>query len=91
MDVNGLEDSSVAYVSPSELASKLGISPNTVGRAARRAGCGIYTHGGTRLAALHPTDVPRVRAAVHATSGNPMWIATRGKRPNARRGKKKPV
>ena len=74
-----MEKSNVPYVSPSELANKLGISPNTVGRAARRVGLGIYTHGGKRLAALHPADVPKVRAAVHETSGNPVWIAARGK------------
>lgn len=80
-----MEKSDVPYVSPSELANKLGISPNTVGRAARRVGCGIYTHGGKRLAALHPADVPKVRAAVHETSGNPVWIATRGKGPHAKK------
>ena len=86
-----MESENVAYVSPSELAVKLGISPNTVSRAARRVGCGIYTNGGKRLAALHPADVPRVKSAVHDSAGNPVWIATRGKGPHARRGKKKPA
>lgn len=80
-----MEIPSVPYVSPSELAHELGISPNTVGRAARRTGCGVYTHGGKRLAALHPSDVPKIRAAVHETSGNPIWIASRGKGPHARK------
>ncbi len=75
-----METTSVVFVSPTELARSLGISPNTVGRAARRVGCGIYTHGGQRLAALHPAEVGKVKAAVHETSGNPVWIAEGRKR-----------
>lgn len=70
-----MEQQPVAFFSPSELAAKWGISPNTVGRAARRAGLGIYTHGGNRLAALHPAEAAKVKAFVHDTSGNPVWIA----------------
>lgn len=79
-----MENKIVAYISPSELAASLKISPNTVTRAARRAGVGVYTYGGKRLAAVHPSDVPRLKAAIHETSGNPTWIATRGKGPHSR-------
>lgn len=79
-----METERVAYISPSELAAKLKISPNTVGRAARRAGVGIYTYGGKRLAAVHPSEVEKLKAAVRESAGNPDWIATRGKGPHSR-------
>jgi hypothetical protein len=82
-----VEKKPVPYISPSELAIKLGCSPNTIGRAARRAGCGIYTHGGNRLAALHPDEVAKVRLCVHETSGNPVWIAAGRTTAKARRRK----
>jgi hypothetical protein len=78
-----VESANVPYLSPVEVAEKLGCSINTVGRAARRAALGVYTHGGKKLAALHPNELARLRTHVHATSGNPVWIAA--KRPTKRR------
>jgi len=75
-----MEREVVPYLSPIEAAEKLGCSPNTIGRAARRASVGVYTHGGQKLAALHPRDVASLKAVVHATSGNPVWIAAARKR-----------
>lgn len=70
-----METAKVPYLSPTEVATKLGVSVNTIGRAARKAGCGVYTNGGSKLVALHPSDVTALRTHVHATSGNPVWIA----------------
>ena len=70
-----VEKENVPYLSPVEAAEQLGCSINTVGRAARRAAIGVYTHGGKKLAALHPKELARLRTHVHATSGNPVWIA----------------
>jgi DNA-binding MurR/RpiR family transcriptional regulator len=70
-----MENANVPYLSPTEVATKLGVSVNTVGRAARKAGCGVYTHGGVKLAAVHPTEVASLKTHIHETSGNPVWIA----------------
>jgi len=70
-----VENQNVPYLSPTEVATKLGVSVNTIGRAARKAGCGVYTHGGDKLAALHPAEVASLKTHIHATSGNPAWIA----------------
>jgi DNA-binding MurR/RpiR family transcriptional regulator len=70
-----MESEPVIYFTSSEAAERLGCSVKTVTRAARRAGIGVFVHGGNRLAALHPTDLKRMQAVIHATSGNPDWIA----------------
>jgi hypothetical protein len=69
--------SAVVYLSSVEAAAKLGCAVKTVTRAARAARCGVYTNGGTRLAAISPLDLPRLRPHIHASSGNPVWIAAK--------------
>jgi len=65
----------VVYLSPIEVATRLGVSTNTIGRAARRAKCGVYTHGGNKLAAISSAEVASLRSHINETSGNPVWIA----------------
>ena len=79
-----MEKKIVVYLTSSEAAEKLGCSVKTVTRAARRAGVGVFVHGGNRLAALHPSDLTRMKSVIHESSGNPDWIATRGKGPHSR-------
>jgi len=83
MKENGVEKKPVVYLTSHEAAEKLGCSVKTVTRAARRAGCGVFVHGGNRLAALHPADLGKMKTVIHATSGNPVWIAA-GKAKKAR-------
>lgn len=82
-----MEKEQVVYLTSHEAAEKLGCSVKTVARAARRAGCGVFVHGGNRLAALHPSDLVRMKAVIHETSGNPIWIAAAAekKKPARRR------
>lgn len=80
-----MEKKPVAYLTSHEAAEKLGCSVKTVTRAARRAGVGVFVHGGNRLAALHPADLAKMKSHIHETSGNPVWIATRGKGPHAKK------
>lgn len=75
-----MEKKPVAYLTSHEAAEKLGCSVKTITRAARRAGVGVFVHGGNRLAALHPADLTKMRSVIHPTSGNPDWIAARGKK-----------
>jgi hypothetical protein len=65
------------YLSTSEVAEKIGCSVNTVSRVAKARGVGVYASG--RLVAIDPIDYQTVRAGVHPTSGNPDWIAAKGK------------
>lgn len=74
MKGNGVERDPVVYLTSQEAATKLGCCVKTITRAARRAGCGVYVHGGSRLAALHPSDVAKLKSVIHETSGNPNWI-----------------
>ena len=69
------------YLSAAEVAKRLGCSPNSISRAAKSAGVGVIAGG--RLVAIAPDDVSKVSAFVHATPGNPVWIA--GKRPQTAR------
>lgn len=77
-------ESDVVYISCGEAARRLGCSPNTIGRAARRGRIGVFVEGG-RLAALPLQDLPRLKPLIHETSGNPVWIATRGKKLRAKK------
>lgn len=88
MKENGVESEPVVYLTSHEAAEKLGCSVKTITRAARRAGCGVFVHGGNRLAALHPTDLLRMKAVIHDTSGNPLWIAAAVEKKPVRRRKK---
>lgn len=83
-----METKQVAYLSSHEAAEKLGCSVKTVTRAARRAGVGVYVHGGGRLAALHPADLAKMRSHIYGEAGNPVWIATRGKGPHSKARKR---
>jgi excisionase family DNA binding protein len=65
------------YLSTSEVAEKIGCSVNTVSRVAKARGLGVYASG--RLVAIDPVDCQTLRAGVHPTSGNPDWIASKGK------------
>lgn len=62
------------YISRGEAGRRLGVSPNTVARAARRAGVGIFIENG-RLAALSLEDLVAIKPHIHESSGNPDWIA----------------
>lgn len=83
-----MESEPVVYLTSSEAAEKLGCCVKTVTRAARRAGIGVFVHGGNRLAALHPSDLVRMKAVIHETSGNPLWIASAAEKKPTRRRKK---
>jgi hypothetical protein len=73
-------DEQVVYISGQEAAKRLGVAPITISRVARRTGIGVFVEDG-RLAALATTDLPRLKPFIHATSGNPVWIAAKKKRP----------
>lgn len=72
-----MEKSDVVYISGQEAARRLGCAPITVSRIARQHRIGIIVEDG-RLAALATTDLLRLKPLLHATPGNPAWIATRG-------------
>jgi len=72
-------DEKVVYISGQEAAKRLGVAPVTVSRVARRHSIGIIVEDG-RLAALATTDLLRLKPLLHETSGNPVWIANRGKK-----------
>lgn len=57
----------------SEIARRLGVSVNSVTRAARKQGVGVYAGG--RLLGVKPSDVAALKPIMHATPGNPGWIA----------------
>jgi hypothetical protein len=63
----------VVYISGREAARRLGVSSISVSRAARREHIGIVVEGG-RVAAIAVPDLPRLRASIRSTSGNPDWI-----------------
>lgn len=67
----------IEYLTASEAARELGVSVNSIGRAAREKRIGIFAGG--RLVAIAPGDLPAIKTAMHATPGNPNWIAARGK------------
>lgn len=79
----------VVYISGQEAARRLGVSPITISRVTRKSRIGIFVEDG-RLAAVSVADLPRLRSHIHATPGNPVWIAAgaeKRKRPVARRKK----
>jgi hypothetical protein len=84
MEVNGMGDDAVVYISGQEAAKRLGVAPITVSRVARRTGIGVFVEDG-RLAALATTDLPRLQPHIHETSGNPLWIAAAKKKPRRKR------
>lgn len=78
----------IEYLTASEAARRLGVSVNSIGRAAREKSIGIFAGG--RLVAVHPADIERLKPALHSTPGNPNWIAARGKKLTARRTARAP-
>jgi len=78
-----MKDDDVVYISGQEAAKRLGCAPITVSRIARQHSIGVIVEGG-RLAALATTDLPRVKAHLHATRGNPDWIAAAKAKPRTR-------
>lgn len=82
-----MEREPVVYLTSHEAAEKLGCSVKTITRAARRVGCGVFVHGGNRLAALHPSDLKRMKEVIQPSSGNPLWIAAAADKKPARRRK----
>lgn len=69
--------------SQTEVAKMLGVSGNTVGRAARRAGVGVYDHTG-KLLCLLDGQLGALKSEIRGEVGNPNWIATRGTGPHSR-------
>ena len=63
------------YLTATEVAKRLGCSTNSVGRAAREAGVGVLAGG--RIVAVAPEDVSKLSRLIHATPGNPVWIAAK--------------
>jgi len=74
------------YVNATTAAKMLGCSRSSVCRAAKNYGIGIFTNG--RLAALAKGDLSQIKSHVHETSGNPQWIAARGRKTRKTRRKK---
>ena len=68
----------IQCLTASEIARSLGVSVNSVTRAARQQGVGVYAGSG-RLLGVSQSDVAGLRPIMHATPGNPGWIAARKK------------
>ena len=49
-------------------------------------GLSLDAAGRARLKSLAATDLPRLQPFIHATSGNPVWIAAAKKKPRRKRG-----
>jgi len=80
MKANGQTgDSTVVYFSTLEAAKRLRCAPPTVRRIAKAKGVGIRVEG-NRLVALTANDLAAIKPHVHETSGNPVWIASRGRK-----------
>ena len=78
-------DEKVVYISGQEAAKRLGVAPITVSRVAKRTGIGVFVENG-RLAALATNDLAILKPHIHASSGNPLWIAAA--KPKARKRRK---
>ena len=63
------------HVSASAAAKLLGCSRSSICRAAKKNKLGVFA--GDRLAALSTEDVEKIRPLLHATAGNPNWIAAK--------------
>lgn len=72
-------DEKVVYLSMESAAKRLGCSSPTIRRVAKRLGRGIQVQDG-RIVALALHELPLIKPHIHETSGNPAWIATRGKK-----------
>lgn len=77
-------DDKVVYLSMESAAKRLGCSPPTVRRVAKARGIGILADG-SRIVAVSVHDLPLLKPHIHETSGNPLWIAAKGKRPRRKK------
>lgn len=73
----------IQYLSAASVATALGVSRSTVSRAARATSVGVFVDG--RLVAVDPKDIDKLRPLIHATPGNPNWIAKRRTTPRKKR------
>lgn len=71
------------YYNATAAAQVLGCSRSSVCRAAKANTIGIFAGG--RLAALTRFDIEALREHLHASPGNPMWIAAAGTGRRSRR------
>jgi excisionase family DNA binding protein len=79
MEVNGqMGEKEVVYLSMETAAKRLGCSSPTVRRIAKSRGVGILADG-TRIVAVAEHELALLKPFIHETSGNPVWIAARGK------------
>lgn len=76
-------DQNVVYLSMQAAAKRLGCGAATVRRIAKARGVGILADG-TRIVAVAAHELPLLKPHIHETSGNPVWIANRGKRKKKR-------
>jgi excisionase family DNA binding protein len=84
MQENGVENEPVVYLSMESAAKRLGCSSPTVRRVAKSRGLGILADG-ERIVAVAEHELPLLKPYIHATSGNPVWIAAaKKKRPGKR-------
>lgn len=72
-------DGNVVYLSMDAAAKRLGCSSPTVRRIAKAQGLGIKTEQ-NRIVAVAVHELALLKPLIHETSGNPVWIANRGKR-----------
>ena len=77
-------DDPVVYLSMESAAKRLGCSSPTVRRVAKAQGVGILADG-ERIVAVAEHELPLIKPFIHATSGNPVWIASSKKKPAAKR------
>jgi hypothetical protein len=79
-----MEEAKVKYVTLESAAKRLGCSSPTVRRVARSRGFGIQTEC-NRIVAIALHELPLIKPHIHATAGNPVWIAAKGKKKSSRR------
>jgi len=72
-------DDAVVYLSMNAAAKRLGCSSPTVRRVAKAKGLGIKTEQ-NRIVAVAVHELALLKPLIHESSGNPVWIATRGKK-----------
>ena len=77
-------ETQVVYLSMETAAKRLGCSSPTVRRIAKAKGVGILADG-SRIVAVAEHELPLLRPFIHETSGNPVWIAARGKKTRRRK------
>jgi len=77
-------DEPVVYLSMGSAAKRLGCSPPTVRRVAKSRGVGILADG-ERIVAVAEHELPLLKPFIHATSGNPIWIANGRKKPRRKK------